>query len=1225
ECMEGTREDLLEKVLNWVADIAAPNIFWLTGHPGVGKSAIAASLVEKLRASEHLGSGFFFQREKANSMTPNALWRSIAYDLARRNPTMKKYLMAVLEADETLPTTPSVEILFRELIQNPIAASEETDGENGIVVVIDALDECGGLDGQYSSHRVNLMRTLKNWSTLPNKFKLVVTSRAEPDIVDLFSNIQHGSFEILSGDSVSPRSSEDIERFLEYHLDQIVARSHGALALDWPGHQNIKLLARIAAGLFVWVETAIRFLKRGEPQEQLNRILDGAKMGGLFTLYSSILGASFVEPSEKVLEGFRRIVGAIILAKDPLTASSLAHLCSVDHSTMTYIRSGLQSVIDPGDLLRFNHQSFVDFLINSRQSQSAFYIDLRKQKREITLACLKAMKMHLCFNICDIKTSYKLNEDIVNLDLRVKEYIPHHVSYSCYYWAQHLTEAKMDAEILEYVVYFMETLFLFWLEVLSLTKRVNTATRMMSLLVDWLKVGGYRAQSHRMALDMKKFVAAFGSVILQSMPHIYLSALSFSPQNSAVYTQYTQYYPQKIGIEQGGYDKWPPIQNLIPCVTECVAFSPDGTRIVSSFQAQAIRVWDAETAKMIAGPFEGHTRVVMSVAFSPDGTRIVSGSADTTIRVWDAETAELVTGPFEGHTDVVKSVAFSPDGLCIVSGSADMTIRVWDAKTMEALAGPFEGHTASVNSVAFSPDGLRIVSGSDDKTIRLWDAETAAPIAGPFEGHTSWVGSIAFSPDGKRIVSGSEDSTIRVWDVETAEVVTGTVESYLNWVKSVAFSPDGARVVSGSDDGIIRLWDAETAELISEPFEGHNETITCVAFSPDGTRIVSSSYDATIRLWDAEIVDEVVEVVEADIGSTGAVCVSISPDGRRIASGSLDGVVWVWNAETAEVFAGPFEGDEAPVSCVAFSPDGTRIVSGAYWDAFCVWDAETTDVILGPFEGHTGSVRSVVFSTDGLYIASGSSDQTIRVWDAETAALMAGPFEGHTGGVTSIAFSSDGTRIVSGSSDQTIRVWDTGTAEMVAGPFEGHTDVVTSVVFSPGGTRIVSGSEDNSIRMWDTQFATIAPGPFEGHTESVTSVKFSPDGRRIISGSDDSTIRIWDSETAETVVGPLEGHNGAINCVDISSDGARIVSSSSDKTIRVWGITTPSLQVSRTKGSSRRLDGWIVGPDSELLFWVPPAIRMGLSRPRTISIIGERLLITKLNLDHFVHGESWTR
>ena len=74
----------------------------------------------------------------------------------------------------------------------------------------------------------------------------------------------------------------------------------------------------------------------------------------------------------------------------------------------------------------------------------------------------------------------------------------------------------------------------------------------------------------------------------------------------------------------------------------------------------------------------GHELWVHSVAFSPDGTQIVSGSSDKTIRVWDVVTGQQVGEALRGHKDIVHSVAFSPDGTHIVSGSNDNTIRVWD-------------------------------------------------------------------------------------------------------------------------------------------------------------------------------------------------------------------------------------------------------------------------------------------------------------------------------------------------------------------------------------------------------------------------------------------------------------------------------------------------------------------------------------------------------------------
>jgi WD40 repeat protein len=86
------------------------------------------------------------------------------------------------------------------------------------------------------------------------------------------------------------------------------------------------------------------------------------------------------------------------------------------------------------------------------------------------------------------------------------------------------------------------------------------------------------------------------------------------------------------------------------------------------------------------------TIYVTSVAFSHDGSKIVSGSDDKTIRVWDANTGVEMLPPLRGHDDYVTSVAFSHDGSKIVSGSNDKTIRVWDANTGVEMLPPLRGH-----------------------------------------------------------------------------------------------------------------------------------------------------------------------------------------------------------------------------------------------------------------------------------------------------------------------------------------------------------------------------------------------------------------------------------------------------------------------------------------------------------------------------------------------------
>ncbi|PVF91455.1 hypothetical protein CPB86DRAFT_661767, partial [Serendipita vermifera] len=143
-CMEGTRQDILEQINVWVDDLDAPNILWLKGYPGVGKSAIASTLVSQLTTSKRLGSSFFFQRAKASVMTTHALCQKIAIDLAHQYSSIRRNLVAKLRMDNNNLTIQSIESLFRTLIQEPSKSNGDNQTKTLPVIIIDALDECGG-------------------------------------------------------------------------------------------------------------------------------------------------------------------------------------------------------------------------------------------------------------------------------------------------------------------------------------------------------------------------------------------------------------------------------------------------------------------------------------------------------------------------------------------------------------------------------------------------------------------------------------------------------------------------------------------------------------------------------------------------------------------------------------------------------------------------------------------------------------------------------------------------------------------------------------------------------------------------------------------------------------------------------------------------------------------------------------------------------------------------
>jgi len=231
-----------------------------------------------------------------------------------------------------------------------------------------------------------------------------------------------------------------------------------------------------------------------------------------------------------------------------------------------------------------------------------------------------------------------------------------------------------------------------------------------------------------------------------------------------------------------------------------MAVSKNGGRIDTGSYDKLVKIWNAATGAEVltightcsggcictkdfdVNPecmAKGHSDPVRSVAFSSDGTRVVSAGDDKLVKIWNATTgAEVRT---MGHSCTEPCI-------CIKENTGGLVVKP---------ACPAAGHTSWVQSVGFSPNGSRVISGSVDKLVKIWDVESGENVwtSRTHDGkdgcickqgypvtvndeckvtrHAAKVCAVAFSPSGKLFISGSDN--VMIWDAKTFSHVSGFV------------------------------------------------------------------------------------------------------------------------------------------------------------------------------------------------------------------------------------------------------------------------------------------------------------------------------------------------------------------------------------------------------------------------------------------------------------------
>jgi WD40 repeat protein len=498
-----------------------------------------------------------------------------------------------------------------------------------------------------------------------------------------------------------------------------------------------------------------------------------------------------------------------------------------------------------------------------------------------------------------------------------------------------------------------------------------------------------------------------------------------------------------------------------PAAVFAVAFSPDGTRILTGADDGTAILWQTDTGAVVQN-FQGHQGAVNGVAFATGG-KPLTGGGDGKVILWDAATARPAF-TFRNEGGAVHALACSRDGKRLAAGYRDGSAVVWELASRKQLH-VLRRHRRQVNAVAFGgPAGEWLVTASSDRKAIVWDVAKGEPLGRPLgeglvEGHDGSIRAVAFRPDGKRLLTGGADRRAVLWELGDRPFPIRAFQSSVGPVSVLAVGPaSGGSVLAGSADRGATWW--SVAEGTAAGVEGHEGAVTGAAFSRDGKQAVTGSLDGRVHLWDvARRSSKPLQMPEVRFE---VLAVALRGDGGAVLAGGRDGRILLWEtgADTPPRVLGRHDG---AVNAVAFSEDGKRAFSASNDRTAIAWDI-ADGKCLTRFEEHRWEVRTLALSRDGRRLVTGDADGQVVLWDA-VAGNKVRTLSRQPARVNAVALSGDGRWILVGSA-QTASLWDAESGERVR-TFEGHAGEVRAVAFSPDDRRVLTGSEDGTVRLWD--------------------------------------------------------------------------------------------------------------------------------------------------------------
>lgn len=431
------------------------NVFWLYGLAGTGKSTTATTVANIVRDQRRLGAFIFFNRDRSEHNSPKDVIRTLAYKLADFDFRIGLAVAKAMKTNSGIIEAP-LDTQFRVLLTDPLHSVADTLQEDGpIVVIVDALDECGDRDSREKLFSVFQERL----PDLPKFLRIFITSRLETDIEITLRRPHVRGHEL----AIEETTREDVKIYLREQLG--VLRNKRKLREDWPNEETVSGLAQRSHGLFIWASTVCKFIDAYNPIAHLKIVMDAELSHGaeraLNDLYRIALTTAGQWDNEFFVADFQRVFGTIFSATQRLSRTAVDALASTSPTTpmdsltlLEHFECLMSLKTDPENRIGILHPSFFDYLTTASRCTTSdgklhpWFINPFKHRLHLGLRCLGIVRAQL--------------HSTPSSPPKTRLVGRYHIIYASAFWTEHILSAfqsKIDGDDLALAKEHVRTFF----------------------------------------------------------------------------------------------------------------------------------------------------------------------------------------------------------------------------------------------------------------------------------------------------------------------------------------------------------------------------------------------------------------------------------------------------------------------------------------------------------------------------------------------------------------------------------------------------------------------------------------------------------------------------------------------------------------------------------------------------------------------------------------------